>query len=47
MASNGAAAIKIPSERLETMLDAHMRLKAGPMTETLYANGWIYAALDK
>jgi hypothetical protein len=38
MASNGAAAIKIPSERLETMLDAHMRLKAGPMPSTLYGS---------
>jgi hypothetical protein len=35
IARSGAAAIKIPSDRLETMLDAHMRLKAGPMTATL------------
>jgi len=25
----------MPSERFETMLDAHMRLKAGPMPATL------------
>jgi hypothetical protein len=35
MASKGAAAIKMPSERFETMLDAHIRLKAGPMPATL------------
>jgi hypothetical protein len=35
IARSGAAAIKIPSERFETMLDAHMRLKAGPMPVTL------------
>ena len=36
IASSGAAAIRIPSERFETMLDAHMRLNAGPMPVTLY-----------
>jgi hypothetical protein len=35
IARRGAAAIKIPSDRLETMLDAHMRLNAGPMCATL------------
>jgi len=35
IARRGAAAIKIPSERFETILDAHMRLKAGPMPATL------------
>jgi hypothetical protein len=35
MARSGAAAIRIPSERFETMLDAHMRLNAGPMPATL------------
>jgi hypothetical protein len=35
MASKGAAAMRIPSERFETMLDAHMRLNAGPMPTTL------------
>jgi hypothetical protein len=36
IARSGAAAIRIPSERFETMLDAHMRLNAGPITATLY-----------
>jgi hypothetical protein len=36
IASSGAAAIRIPSERFETMLDAHMRLNAGPIPATLY-----------
>jgi hypothetical protein len=35
IARRGAAAIRIPSERFETMLDAHMRLNAGPMPATL------------
>jgi len=35
IAKSGAAAIRIPSERLEIMLAAHMRLKAGPMPATL------------
>jgi hypothetical protein len=35
IASKGAAAMRIPSERFETMLEAHMRLNAGPMPSTL------------
>jgi hypothetical protein len=35
IASKGAAAISTPSARLERMLPAHKRLKAGPMSATL------------
>ena len=35
IASKGAAAISTPSARLERMLPAHKRLKAGPMSGTL------------
>jgi hypothetical protein len=35
IASNGAAAIRIPSERFEMTLEAHIRLNAGPMPATL------------
>jgi hypothetical protein len=35
IASKGAAAIRTPSARFETMLPAHKRLKAGPMPATL------------
>jgi len=35
IASRGTAASITPSERLETMLDAHIRLNAGFMTPTL------------
>jgi hypothetical protein len=35
IASSGAAAMRMPSERFETMLDAHMRLNAAPMPATL------------
>jgi hypothetical protein len=35
IANNGAAAIKTPSAKLETMLPAHKRLNAGPISRTL------------
>ena len=35
IARSGAAAPKTPSARFETMLAAHMRLKAGPISKTL------------
>jgi hypothetical protein len=35
IASKGAAAIRTPSARFETMLPAHKRLNAGPMPATL------------
>jgi hypothetical protein len=35
IASSGAAAMRTPSAKLETMLPAHKRLNAGPMLATL------------
>ena len=39
IAKSGAAATRMPSERLETRLEAHMRLKAGPIPRTLQEVG--------